>query len=266
MTDYIGPGNGHLVIIGGHFQSEKIYKKIVELAGGEDAPFVIIPTASGEPSYDDDISLADDFKKWFNNVTVLHTYDRATADTEDFVSPLKEAKGVFFGGGRQWRLVDAYAETKTEQAIQAVLDRGGVISGSSAGASIQGSFLARGDTSGNQIMDGDHTKGFGYLKNVAIDQHVISRNRHYDMTQILEAHPELLGIGCDEDTAFVINKNRADVIGASYCLIYDGNFWSEEGHDQKVLPSKTQRFFFLKEGDGYDLKERRVLSDRISSG
>ena len=33
-----------------------------------------------------------------------------------------------------------------------VLERGGVIGGSSAGATIQGSFLARGDTRHNQIM------------------------------------------------------------------------------------------------------------------
>lgn len=66
------------------------------------------------------------------NVTVLHTYDSTVADTEEFIAPLKDAKAVFFGSRRQWRLVDAYAGTKTEKAFQNVLDAEGVISGSSA--------------------------------------------------------------------------------------------------------------------------------------
>ncbi|KAK4613708.1 Cyanophycinase [Fulvia fulva] len=259
-TTYIGPENGHLV-------SESIYEKIIELAGGPDAPIVVIPTAGGEETYSNNFTTAVAFRRWgATNVTVLHTYDQAIADTDEFVAPLKDARGVFFGGGTQWRLVDVYVGTKAETAFQSVLDSGGVIGGSSAGASIQGSFLARGDTANNQVMIGDHTVGFGYLKNTAIDQHVLVRNRQFDMSQILEAYPELLGAGCDEDTALVINKNHADIIGSMYCLIYDGKFWLEEGTDLKQIPSPAQRFFFLKPGDAYDLGERRVLSNRTSTG
>jgi len=63
-----------------------------------------------------------------------------------FVAPLQNANAVWFGGGRQWRLVDSYKNTKTEIMIGKVLERGGVVGGSSAGATIQGSYLARGDT------------------------------------------------------------------------------------------------------------------------
>ena len=78
-----------------------------------------------------------------------------------------------------------------------VLERGGVIGGTSA-ATIQGSFLARGDTRHNQIMVGDHQQGFGFLKNVTIDQYTLARNRHYDMFQILQERPDLLGLSVDE--------------------------------------------------------------------
>ena len=99
------------------------------------------------------------------NVTVLHTRDRAEADTEVFVAPLKTARGVWFGGGRQWRLVDAYMGTRTQREIEAVLARGGVIGGSSAGATIQGSYLVRGAREGNHIMMAQgYEKGFGYLQ------------------------------------------------------------------------------------------------------
>lgn len=140
-VEYIGPENGHLVIVGGNLQNTSIYEKIISLAGGPSAPFVVIPTAGGADSYNDSFPTAETFRRLgATNVTVLHTYDPAVADTDEFIAPLKEAKGIFFGGGRQWRLVDAYAGTKSEKAFQDVLDRGGVISGSSAGASIQASL------------------------------------------------------------------------------------------------------------------------------
>jgi cyanophycinase len=262
----VGPENGHLVIIGGNLKSKTIYERIISLAGGYNASIVVIPTAGGEPSYNQNFSTATAFRQLgATNVIVLHTYDPAVADTDDFIAPLTTAKAVFFGGGRQWRLVDAYAGTKTEKTFNDVLNRGGVISGSSAGASIIGSFLARGDTSGNDILIGDHTIGFGYLKNAAIDQHVLVRNRHFDMFQILEVQPELLGIAIDEDTAVVVHRNEAEVIGSTYALIYDGGFWSRDGSGGKVaLPEK--RFYFLKAGDRYDLAERKVVVNVTMSG
>ena len=259
-TTYVGPENGHLVIVGGNLQSDSIWQKIVDLAGGPDAPLVVIPTAGGEPTYSSNFSSAVSLRRLgAKNVTVLHTYDPAVADTDEFIAPLLEAKGVFYGGGRQWRLVDAYAGTKTERAIQAVLDRGGVVSGSSAGASIQGSFLARGDTANNQVMIGDHTVGFGYLKNTAIDQHFLVRNRQFDLFDILKVYPELLGIAIDEDTALIVNKNDAKVFGSTYAAFYDGGFWSREGSDLKNLPPPSSRFYFLKAGDKYDLGLRKVV-------
>ncbi|KAK6071531.1 glutamine amidotransferase class-i family protein [Seiridium cupressi] len=237
-TTYVGPENGHLVIVGGNLQSAGIWQKIIELAGGPDAPFVVVPTAGGEPTYNDSLPSAASLREnGARNVTVLHTYDPAVADTDEFVAPLKEANGICFDGGRQWRLVDAYAGTKAESAFQGVLDRGGVISGSSAGASIQGSFLARGDTANNQVMVGDHTVGFGYLKNAAIDQHVLVRNRHFDMFDILKVYPELLGVAIDENTALIVHKNEAQVFSGTYVLIYDKGFWSrEELSELKNLP------------------------------
>jgi cyanophycinase len=76
--------------------------------------------------------------------TVLHTRDRGEADSEAFVEPLKTATAVWFCGGRHWRIVDAYGGTRTEREIRAVLDRGRLIAGPSAGATIQGSYLVRG--------------------------------------------------------------------------------------------------------------------------
>lgn len=259
-TEVVGPENGHLVIVGGGTLDDSILQRVIDLAGGNDSPIVVVPTAGGSHSYDQDAANANDFRRLGSkNVTVLHTYDPEVADTADFVEPLVDAKGVWFGGGRQWRLVDAYAGTLTENKIRAVLDAGGVIGGTSAGASIQGDFLARGDTESNVPIIGDHQQGFAYLKNVAIDQHVLVRNRHFDMLNVLKYKPGILGISINENTALQVSKNDVQVFGESYAIIYDGTYWSREGDNQNPLPGASELFYFLKDGDRYDLGLRKVV-------
>ena len=183
------------------------------------------------------------------NVTVLHTRDRAEADTEAFVAPLKTARGVWFGGGRQWRLVDAYMGTRTQREIEAVLARGGVIGGWSAGATIQGSYLVRGAREGNQIMMAKgYEEGFGYLRGVAIDQHLLVRGRQDDLVEVIDKKPDLLGLGIDEPTAIVVKGDRFEVIGQSVVGIYDG-----KDHDGK-------RYYFLAPGEQFDLRSRKRVS------
>lgn len=245
----VGPENGSLVVVGGAMRSPEIYHRFIELAGGPDAHIVLVPTAGGGEEYDEFFGGMNAWREaGARNLTLLHTTDPAVADTDDFVEPLRTAGGVFFFGGRQWRLVDAYGGTRAEEAFREVLQRGGVIGGSSAGASIQGSFLVRGDTGTNTIMMGDHQRGFGYLRDVGIDQHVLRRNRHFDMIEVVEAHPELLGIGIDEDTAIVVEGDRFEVIGRSYVLIYDNQTVTDSGG----------RFYFLAPGDRYDLATREA--------
>lgn len=247
----IGPKSGALVIAGGGRLGQDVIGSFVRLAGGSKAKIVYIPTAGGSADYSfayEGRIVQPFLEAGAGEVVMLHTYDRDQADTEAFIEPLKDATGVWFGGGRQWRLVDAYAGTKTEQAFWEVLNRGGAIGGSSAGASIQGSYLARGDTQTNTIMMGDHEVGFGYLKNSAIDQHLLRRNRQFDLIEIINAKPQLLGIGLDEGTAIVVQGDRFEVVGSSYVAIYD----------HEVL-EKSGRFYFLAEGDRFDLKERKPL-------
>ena len=255
-----GPEKGTLVVVGGGKLDHVILQRFIELAGGPDAAIVVFPTAGGGNNYNDNSGGAGQLRKYgATNVTVIHTNDRNIANSDDFVKPLLQAKAVWFGGGRQWRLVDSYKDTKTEKLFWEVLNRGGVIGGTSAGATIQGSYLARGDTKNNQIMMGDHEAGFGFIKNVAIDQHLLARNRHFDMFDILEKRPELLGIGIDEGTAIIVQGDMFEVIGKSYAIVFDGSFWSREGSELKNLPLDENLFYFLRSGDKYNLKEREVL-------
>src|SRR2546425_254934 len=159
--------------------------------------------------------------------------------------------GVWFEGGRQWRLVDSYLNTRTERELYALLGRGGVIGGSSAGATIQGSYLVRGAREGNTVMMAKgYEQGLGFLRGVAVDQHLLARHRENDLLQVIAAHPHLLGIGLDESTAIVVQGDTAKVIGASKVAIYDRNY--QAGADGKS-------YYFLSSGDTFHLKNRRVM-------
>ena len=260
----LGPENGTLLIIGGS-ASDMFYHKFMELVGGPEAPIVVIPTAASSNTLSE--AFLARFKKryldiGFKNVTVLHTRDPKEANSDEFIKPIKTAKGVWFSGGRQWRHADSYLNTKTHDAFNELLDRGGVVAGSSAGATIQGSYLARGDTKRNTIMMGDHEVGLGFLTNVAIDQHLLARNRQFDMFEILDHKPELLGIGIDENTGIIVRHDRFEVIGESYVAMYDNTRWSAERDTVYQLSKGSREYYMLKSGDEYNLKKREVITPK----
>jgi cyanophycinase len=256
-----GPENGTLIIIGGGRVPDEIMNLFAEKAGGEEAKIVVIPTASVTGGTIDTTRWTEYFGRFgLNDVRIMHTSDPNTANQDDFISPLKDATGIYFLGGRQWRIADGFLNTKAHDEMFRLLDRGGVIAGSSAGATIQGSYLARGDTKNNQIMMGDHEEGLGFIQNIAIDQHHLARNRLFDMFDILENKPELLGVGIDEGTAMLVEGDVFEVIGNSYVAVYDGAFWSREGSDLKNLPEENP-FYFLRAGDKYHMKNREVIDD-----
>ena len=117
----IGPENGSLVIVGGGRLDSEILERFLALAGGADAPIVVIPTAGGGEHYDQYYRGLGGFKAaGATNLTVLHTTDPTVADTEAFVRPLLQARGVWFPGGRQWRLADAYLGTKVHDELWAL--------------------------------------------------------------------------------------------------------------------------------------------------
>lgn len=246
-----GPEKGTLFIHGGGAFPKEQADEFIRLAGGVDAVFVLIPSAdAGEEWGEKYIERSFLRRRGVKNIRVLHTRDRRQADSDEFVAPLKEAGGVWFGGGRQWRLADSYLGTKTQQELSQVLARGGVIGGSSAGATIQGSYLVRGAPEGNHVMmSPGHEDGLGFLKHAAIDQHVLARKRENDLATVIDAHPELLGIGIDEGTAIVVTQDRFRVFGTSRVVIHHKDVQNEDG----------KRYFLLQPGEEFDLARRRLL-------
>lgn len=259
ITDYdnsqtIGPAKGWLVIDGGGLPQE-VRRRFVALAGGPNAKFVCIPTARSDAQIGDPGKVGPLFLRQFGvtQVAVLNTRDRVRANSAGFVEPLRHASGVWIDGGRQWRLADAYLGTAVEREIKALLARGGVVGGSSAGATIQGSYLVRGAPGTPANPDGDntimmspgHETGFALLSASAIDQHVNVRGREKDLDVVLSAHPHLLGIGIDQGAAIVVHGNTFTVLGAQVA-IHDG-----KDHDGAL-------YYFLSPGQAFDLKTRTI--------
>ncbi len=242
---------GSLVIVGGGGAGPEIWKRFIALAGGPDAPIVVIPTALEDP-LPASVGEVEALKKYgATNVTTLHTRDRATADAPAFSDGLLRAKGVWFGGGRQWRFVDAYAGTLTEKRIHGVLARGGVVGGSSAGASIQGEYMPRGHPLGNAVVMAEgYERGFAFLPGTAIDQHFFARRRTADMTGLMAKYPQFLGIGIDEGTAVVVTGHAAAVVGKSKVAFYDRRAGAPKAGEKDYVEVPA--------GGVYDLKARAV--------
>src|SRR5262249_2109700 len=221
----VGPAHGTVIVVGGGAMGPELYARFIQAAGRPDALIIDVPTAGGDSVYPPNWRGRNGLMRaGAKHVVVLHTIHKDVANSDSFVAVLKQARGVWFEGGRQWHLVDAYAGTKTEQGFHDVLARGGVVGGSSAGASILASYLLRGARSGNTvIMAPGYEVGFGFLQGVAIDQHVVARERLRDLADSLRPkHPELLGISEDEGTAWVVRGDSAEIIGRNKAFVYGG--------------------------------------------
>lgn len=261
-----GPAKGALVIAGGgSMDGTGIVEKFIELAGGPDKHFVIVPTAGGSRNQDgtvreyrEDEVIASWLKRGLKHVTMLHTHDPRVADTASFAGMLDDADAVWFNGGRQWNIVDSYANTLTFRKFHQILERGGVIGGSSAGATIQGDYLVRGAVAGPQIMmtpEPEHEKGFAFLRKSAIDQHINTRNRWDDLIPVIQKFPNLLGIGLSEGTAVIVTGDRFEVMGK----------WKVAIHDNARLYQPWEKpYFVLSPGDVYNMRTRKI--EKLGTG
>lgn len=260
QTPEYGPERGTLVIQGGgDAAGTGIYETFINLAGGLNAKIVIVPTAGGNKEkdgslkkYKEDEVIASWKKLGLTDVHMLHTADPKEADTESFAGILRDAKGVWFVGGRQWNIADSYAGTLTLREFRKVLERGGVIGGSSAGASIMGHYLVRGAVEGpNLVMapEPEHQNGFDFLRKTGIDQHINTRNRWDDIIPLIKKYPDLLGIGISEGTAIVVNGDRFQVIGKWKVAIHDNH---------RVYQPWEKPYYVVSAGDEYNMQTRKI--------
>jgi cyanophycinase len=246
---------GTLFIVGGGGMPKGLMAEMVELAGGKQAHMVYVPCTEIETVSEKQRIVTQWEKMGVASAKVFHTKDRTKANSDKgFLETMENATGVWFGGGRQWNFADSYYGTEAHRLMKQVLAKGGVIGGSSAGASIQGGYLARANPVANfDIMAAGYERGLGFLPGVAIDQHFSQRGRQKDMTQLADRYPQLLGIGIDEGTAIRVTGSHADVIGKGRVFFYDR---------RKTVVAGEDDFTALSKGQAFDLIEREPIEAR----
>jgi cyanophycinase len=244
---------GTLVLAGGGAVPADATQRFIEAAGGVDSPLVVVSTAVGDDPPDENEALDWLKQAGAKNVCIIHPRSRHEAESEEMLERLSQARGVWFSGGRTWRLADAFLHSKAETVLVEILKNGGAIGGTAAGASILADYLVRGNPMSNKdIMTDGYDEGFGFIPDAAVDQHFSQRKRFEDMRVLKKARPELLGLGVDEGTALIVQGHTLEVVGENKVAVYD--------RTQPAASADERDFDTLVPGDKYDLKDRRRLS------
>ncbi len=205
---------GTLLIAGGGEMPPIVNQRFWELAGGKNGRLVIIPAY--EASRSDTKRLKEEWRGWkFKSMRVLQAATREIADNPCFSESLRNATAVWFSGGEQSWLANLYTGTETEARLQDLLDRGGIIGGTSAGAAIMTKVMIEEGKTEPKLR-----RGLDLLKDSVVDQHFFYRNRMQRLAKTLKIEPTLIGFGVDEGTALVVQvpSGRIGVLGKSYVM------------------------------------------------
>ncbi len=263
---------GPLMIIGGaedKLRRRTILKEFVATAGAERARIAVIPTASSLGPAVSEVYDALFRREGAGDVVPVAPESREEAHDPDLVAAIEGSSGVFMTGGNQLKLSAIVCGTPVGDAIVAAHERGAVVAGTSAGASIQSShmlaFGGPGSTPKQRMTQ--MAAGLGLVESVVIDQHFDQRNRYGRLLMIVAQSPQLLGIGIDEDTAAVVERDAADheilrVVGRGAVTILDPAQIQTNAFEAKrsapVLASGVV-LHMLPEGSCFDLTTRTLV-------
>ncbi len=221
---------GHLLVIGGaedKYNERRILKKFLELAGGEKAEILIVPVASDFPEFASDVYVQAFRRLGVANPRVLRATSRQDVVSADAESLLDNVTGVFITGGDQMRLVSMLGGTKFAEVLRRMVSETDlVLAGTSAGAAgMSTSMIVRGESTPHpQKNSVQLSPGLGFLKNIIIDQHFTERGRISRLITAVSYNPYNLGIGIDENTAIILDKEGIlEVFGAGSATIVDGS-------------------------------------------
>ena len=259
---------GCLIIIGGHEDRDPqgpraILREVARhVRGGK---LVLATVASHRPE-----GYFDEYQKAFADLGLgelveLYVEDRSEAGDRDKLNVLDDAAGVFFSGGDQLRITSQIGDTGIEAKIRRIFERGGIVAGTSAGASVMSeTMLIKGASrETHRIGDLHMAPGMGLIRDVIIDQHFAERGRFGRLIGAVAHNPRVLGMGIDEDTAAMVEGDRFRVIGSGAVYVVDGSDVTycnvAEARAECALSMHDVRVHVLSDGDGFDLKSRRPV-------
>jgi cyanophycinase len=257
---------GCLIIIGGHEDRDPkgdrtILREVAKRV--RKGKLVLATVASRRPE-----GYFEEYQQAFEDLGIgelveLYLHDRGEAWDKEKLEVLDDAAGVFFSGGDQLRITSQIGDTGIEAKVRALFQRGGVVAGTSAGAAVMSeTMLVRGTSrETHRIGDLHMAPGLGLLRDVIVDQHFAERGRFGRLIGAVAQNPRVLGMGVDENTAAVVDRDRLHVIGAGAVYIVDGSrcTYSNVGdaETEVTLAMHGVIVHLLAEGNGFDLKSRK---------
>ncbi len=258
-------GKGYLLIIGGGDKPAPALREFVTLS--DNKPILVITSASEVPQESGPETVQMLHDAGAQKINWIHIDSPAMANADSTVAMIADAGGIFFTGGVQERLMNRLENTAAAtEILNLYFKKGGIIGGTSAGAAV----MSRVMITGNELINRDTTnifitiqknnvetkQGFGFLDKVIIDQHFVARKRHNRLiSQILE-HPELLGVGIDEDTAILVYPDgKACVYGAGPVLIYNARKAKAiRTNEQGMLAARNIKIDILLAGEEFTIE------------
>lgn len=265
--------SGNLIIIGGAEDKKgkkEILTRVCDCINKENDILLVATIATEYPK-----EAASKYKKAFGEIGVRHIEildisKRRDAYKKENISLIKKASLIFFTGGDQLKITSLLGGSPAYSALKEMYDKGIYIVGTSAGASVM---------SGTMIIDGNNedapkkcilemSPGLGLIKNVIVDQHFDQRGRIGRLLTGVAQNPEVLGIGIDENTAIVVNKDgEILVIGEGAVYFIDGSEISytnvSEQNKEEVLSMYNVKLHVLKNGNRFSLIKKEPFEEEI---
>ncbi len=258
-----------IMVIGGaedKVHGREILHTFFYRSGASEARLAIIPSASREPTI-----VGDRYQVIFDEmgakeIRVLDIRDRDQGSDPYFQNFIEECTGVFLTGGDQLRLCGLLSDTPLMERVRQRVHLGEItLAGTSAGAAVMGHHMIAGGGSGESPNRSlvDMAIGLGIIPEVIVDQHFLNRNRTARLMSAIAGHPDRLGIGIDEDTCAMFEKDGwMQVIGKGTVTIIDPGEQFHSNH-QDIGPADpinlhNLRVHILCHGDRYHLHKRSM--------
>jgi cyanophycinase len=266
-TQAPGDNPGVLVIVGGGEEKEgaaEVLRFIADRVGR--GRLVIMTCATEDPQ-----GAWERYRRAFSDLGVedlahVDIRDREAATDEDLGAPIDDARGVFFTGGDQLRITSHIGATPAYRRIVELLQRGGLVAGTSAGAAaMSGTMLVSGASENTPTIDEvvRMAPGLGLLPNIVVDMHFSERGRLGRLVGAVAQNPRVLGLGIDEDTAAVVEGETMTVIGSGGVYVVDGrratNSNIADSTGDEVLSIENVTLHLFGAGRRFDLQDRHGL-------
>lgn len=270
MNNGMRKPKGYLVAVGGAEDKDQdlsVLQAIVSLLEKDHLAIEVITTASSIPEQVGEMYERPFSKIGKNTMQAMHIKTREDADKPEYLQRIKNADIIFFSGGDQLRLTYILRGTRLLQNIVDKYDTEEcIIAGTSAGAAAMSRTMIYEGASSEGFLKGGvkMTAGIGFLNNVIVDSHFISRSRFARLMQAVTANPGHIGIGLGEDTGIIIrNGNIIETIGSGLVVVFEGsdirhtNFNAIEEEEPIVV--ENLKVHTMSRGYGYDIHQEKLL-------